>query len=115
MTPPLTVFRLLLTALVLGCLAGVFYGFLRPLRPRLTHFADLLFAFFAGYLWLVLNFAVCRGDIRLVYNLTFLGGCFLWDRTAGVLTRPLFSGFWCFIAGIVRVFSFPFFTFLKKN
>ena len=63
MTSPVTAFRWLLSGLVLGCLLGVYYGFLRPLRPRFTLLSDLLFVPVAGWVWLYYSFAICGGDI----------------------------------------------------
>ena len=74
MTAPALAFRHFCTACLLGVLLGVYYGFLRPLRPRFTTLSDLLFVLGAGWVWLYLGFAVCRGDLRLGY----FAGLFVW-------------------------------------
>ena len=66
-------------ACLLGVLLGVYYGFLRPLRPKLTALSDLLFVLGAGWVWLYLGFAVCRGDLRFGYTCGMFLGWFLWD------------------------------------
>lgn len=100
----------LLCALLLGAGLGIFYGFLRPLRPRHTVLSDLLFLPAMGYAWLYLGFAVCRGDIRLGYCMgLILGGC-IWEFTLGRWLRPVFFGFW---HGISRILH-GFWVFCKK-
>ena len=42
--------------LLLGASLGLFYGFLRPLRPKRTTLADGIFLLAAFYLWLLLQF-----------------------------------------------------------
>ena len=93
MTATGIVFRQLLTATAIGILLGLYYSFLRPLRHRHIHFADFLFCLGAGYGWLVLNFAVCRADIRLGYNLLLAVGCLLGKDTLGLCYSRYSSGF----------------------
>lgn len=88
-------------ALVLGAALGLFYGFLRPLRQKHPHIADLLFLPAMVYAWLYLSFAVCRGDVRLVYTAGLFAGAVLWEISLGRLLRPVFRGFW-------RVIAWPF-------
>ena len=45
-------------ALVLGGILGAFYGFLRPLRPKLTGLADLIFIVGFFWAWLILGFGI---------------------------------------------------------
>ena len=52
-------------ACLLGMGLGVIYGFLRPLRPRLTALADLIFVACFGAAWVYHSFGICRGDLRL--------------------------------------------------
>ena len=80
-------------ALGIGALLGVYYGFLRPLRPRHTLLSDLLFLPAAFWGWLYLSFGICKGDIRLGYSLGLALGGVLLDVTLGRLLRPVFSGF----------------------
>lgn len=91
----------LLAAVILGLGLGICYGFLRPLRPRHALLSDLLFLPIAGYAWLYLGFAICRGDIRLGYCMGLLIGGFAWELTLGRWLRPIFFGFW---QGIFRFF-----------
>ena len=94
MTEPAVSARRFCIACLLGALLGLYYGFLRPLRPRHKTLSDLLFLPGLLWTWIYLAFAVCRGDIRLWHTAGLLGGCFLWDRTAGMPLRPVFSRFW---------------------
>ena len=51
MMTPAVAFHRLVAALGLGCLLGLWYGFLRPLRPRRTTLADSLFVLAGGWAW----------------------------------------------------------------
>ena len=51
MTPALAAYRLA-CALALGAALGLFYGFLRPLRPRHTLLSDGLFLAVTGWVWI---------------------------------------------------------------
>ena len=105
-TPAVGAWRLCCSLLLGGCL-GIFYGFLRPLGRRHRHLADVLFALGAMWIWLYLSFAVCRGDIRPVYLLGLGCGTLLWEKTVNFWLRPVYFGFWEIIAGIFRIFLFP--------
>ena len=115
MTSPTQAFYRFVIALGLGCLLGVYYGFLRPLRPRLTAISDLLFLPVAGWVWLYLSFAVCRGDLRFGYTLGLIGGVFLWEATIGRLLRPVFAGFWQAVGKFLAFFLRPIKFFTKKG
>ena len=93
MTPAAASYRFL-CAFLLGAVLGVYYGFLRPLRPKRTLLADLLFSLGCLLLWLRHSFALCRGDIRVGYFFAFFAGGVSWELTAGRCLRPLFSAFW---------------------
>ena len=82
MTAPALAAGRFLAACGIGALLGLFYGFLRPLRPRLTHLCDLLFVIAAFFGWLYLGFGVCLGDLRLGYTAGLAAGGFLWEKTA---------------------------------
>lgn len=94
-----------LYACLLGGALGLYYGFLRPLRPRHTALSDLLFLPALGWAWLYLGFAICRGDIRLGYCSGLLIGAMVWEWTAGRCLRPVFFWFWAVISKIWGVFS----------
>ena len=83
-----------LCACLIGLPLGLYYGFLRPLRPRHCFISDLLFLPALGYAWLYLSFAVCRGDLRLSYCAGLLIGAIFWELTFGRLLRPVFKRFW---------------------
>ena len=102
MIPPAEALRHFGIAFGLGCLLGVLYGFLRPLRPRLTALSDLIFLGFGFYAWLVLAFGVCRADIRLGCSSGLAIGCIVTDLTLGKLLRPIFFGFWRLVAKILH-------------
>ena len=114
MTDPIVAARRFAIGFFLGAVLGLWYGFLRPLRPRHTTISDLLFLLGAGWMWLYYMFAVCRGDLRLGAFFALLLGCIVWERTAGLLIRPVFFGFWHFLARSVRLLILPFKKFLAK-
>ena len=81
-------------ACLLGLVLGLWYGFLRPLRPRWTALSDLLFLLGVLPVWVYLGFGICGGDLRPGYWVgLFLGGL-VWEMTVGKLLRPVFRGFW---------------------
>ena len=51
MTVPSVAAVRFLTACFYGVLLGVLYGFLRPLRRKMTNFADAIFVFAAAWAW----------------------------------------------------------------
>ena len=52
-------------SLLIGVALGVFYCFLRPLRPKLTALADSFFVVAALIGWVYAAFYFCRGDLRM--------------------------------------------------
>ena len=114
MTEPVIAAQRFLAGFALGTFLGLWYGFLRPLRPRHTVLSDLLFLISAGWVWLYYMFGICRGDLRLSGFFALLLGCILWEITVGRLLHPVFSGFWHFIIGTVRFILLPLKKFLKK-
>ena len=86
----------------IGLILGMYYGFLRPLRPRHTVMSDVLFLPALMYGWLYLGFAICRGDLRIGYCLGILLGIVAWELTVGRLLRPVFFGIWRGVSKIYR-------------
>jgi hypothetical protein len=117
MTAPGIAFARFFWACGLGVGLGIWYGFLRPLRPRHTFLADSLFILILLPVWIFHSFAICLGDMRLGY----LGGLFLgmvgWDVTAGRLLRPVFALFWRGVGKIWEILFYPVkkFLFFVKN
>ena len=109
---PSTAARRLLCSWVLGAALGLYYGFLRPLRPRRTFLADGLFLLGGVWTWVYLSFGICGGDLRLGYLGAMVSGVFLFDRTAGRLLCPLFSGFWKLCGKFCRKLLVPWKKFL---
>ena len=107
MTAPALAAARFSAACLLGMGLGVIYGFLRPLRPRLTVLADLLFLVCFGMAWTYLGFGICQGDLRIGYFAGLPIGILLWDQTAGRLLRPVFSGFWRLVRKILGVIFLP--------
>ena len=93
----------LLAGCGLGVGLGIWYGFLRPLRPAHTLLSDVLFVPALIWAWLYLGFAVCRGDLRLGYVGGLAVGAFGWELTFGKWLRPVFAGFWGMISRIKAV------------
>jgi hypothetical protein len=113
-TPEITLQRFAI-ALFLGAVLGVYYGFLRPLRPRFTTLSDLAFLPALFWVWLYHSFAVCGGDLRLGYSVGLLLGGLAWEMTAGRLLRPVFRGFWRGIGRVTAFFLTPVKKFFKKT
>jgi hypothetical protein len=111
MTTPEVAFWRFLTGLVLGCVLGIIYGLLRPVRRGKAIFPDLVFAFFTGWIYLYYGFALCRGDLRMGYLAAPILGAIAWDRSVGQWLRPIFDGFWRIIVKIFR----PVGKILKKS
>lgn len=114
MIPPAVAARQLLAALALGGLLGLAYGFLRPLRPRHTVVADLLFCLAGFWAWLQLNFGVCLGDIRFGCNAVMVASGIVFDCTLGRYLRGIFDGFWKLWRSMIGLFLRPFRFFCKK-
>lgn len=115
MTDPVLDARRFGIACLLGLGLGLYYGFLRPLRPRHTGLSDLLFLPALFYSWIYLSFGVCDGDIRLSYSMGLLVGAVVFQWTAGRWLRTIFQGFWRVIGKIYRqIFNFLK-NFLKKT
>ena len=97
---------------LLGCALGLFYGFLRPLRPRWI--ADLIFIPVLFWTWLYLGFGLCRGDLRMAYTMTLPCGALLWEWLFGTALQPIFSLFWCGFFRPLSLLLRPFKIILKK-
>ena len=100
--------------LVMGAGLGILYGAMGPPRQKHPHLWDFFFMAAAFYGWLVLNFAVCRADIRPVYSLAILLGFLLEEATLGRLLRPVFSVIWKKWWSLLSFLSRPWKKFLKK-
>lgn len=104
-------------ACLLGLLLGLAYSLLRPLRPRLTALADLVFVIAFGAAWVELGFGICQGDLRLGYTAGLFVGIFAWELTLGKWLRRWIFGIY---RGIYRFFRWVFsplgriFCFFKK-
>lgn len=104
MTAPTTDLHRVLLGLALGYGLGAVYCFLRPLRPKYTALSDLLFLPPAFYVWLYHSFAVCQADLRFGYTLSLFFGCWLFQKTLGLLFAPVFRGFWRIFFRLVHAF-----------
>ena len=91
MTAPSVAAYRFAVACLYGMGVGALYGFLRPLRPRYTGFADMLTVFALLAAWLQLSFQVCQADLRLGYTAGIFCGAILWEITAGRLLLSLLS------------------------
>lgn len=110
MTAPALAADRFAAACLIGMALGLVYGFLRPLRPRLTALADFLFLLAAAAGWVFLSFRICQGDLRLGYTAGLLAGGFFWENTAGRVLRPVYRAFW---RGIKRLLGLLFLPFQK--
>lgn len=118
MTPPAAAGRCLLIAILLGFLPGLLHSFLRPVRVRHKHLADLLSIAALIYCWIYVGFGVCGGDLRMGYLVGMLGGWALCICTVGKWLQSLFSLFFRFwgwlFSGLHQIIR-KFFLFFKKN
>ena len=94
MTAPAVAALYWLRTLGIGGILGAVYGFLRPLRPRLTILADGLFALCLIWGWVYMTFGICGGDSRLGCTAALFLGAWLFDRTVGRWLQPIFNLFW---------------------
>ena len=113
MTAPTTAALCWLKTLGVGGILGMFYSFLRPLRPRFTVPADLFFALATLWGWLYGVFAICGGDSRMSCTVALLLGIQAMDATAGSWLQPVFSLFWKSIFLIFQLFFWPARKFLQ--
>ena len=113
MTAPALAAQRFLISCFWGAVLGVWYGFLRPLRPRWTTLSDFLFLIGLFWAGLYLGFGVCRGDLRLGYFAGILAGWVVWERTVGMFLRPVFSAFWGIMEKICRMAVLPCKKFFK--
>ena len=81
-------------ALVLGMAGGIWYGFLRPLRPRFTTVADLIFLVLALAGWIYVGFGICQADLGISPTAGMMLGIILEEMTLGRLLRPVFYYIW---------------------
>ena len=102
----------LLQGLLLGGGLGLFYGFLRPFRPRWL--GDLAFVAALFWAWIYLGYGLCGGDLRMGYSLSLLVGIVLWECSFGRFLRPVFSSFWKWISRAFRTIWLPFKKLYKK-
>ena len=102
MSTPNTAALRFLTGLVLGCVLGLVYGFLRPVRRGRAVLPDLLFAVIAVWVYLYYGFAVCRGDLRMGYFAAPIVGAIGWDSVFGRWLLPVYGGFWKIIDKVCR-------------
>ena len=96
---------------LLGCGLGLFYGFLRPVRPRWL--GDLLFIGMLFWLWIYLCFGLCGGDPRFAYTISLLTGTAVWEILFGSILSPVFSAFWKGLHRFFSLVSLPFQFFAK--
>jgi hypothetical protein len=113
MTEPAFAARAMLIALGMGAGLGGVYGFLRPLRPRLTALTDLIFVAVSFWVWLVHTFQLCGGDSRPVCLIAMAAGAVTWELTLGRLLRPAFFLFWQGIGWPTRKIRNIFYKFRK--
>ena len=102
---------------MLGAVLGAWYGFLRPLRPKRTALSDSLFVLRSVWAFLQLCFGICQGDIRLGYTAGLAVGGICFDKSIGLLLRPVFYGFWKLFGKFWQVLTLPmkkFFEIAKK-
>jgi len=114
MTLPATAAAQFAASLLIGCVLGIVYGFLRPLRPRHTALSDLLFLPAAVYGVLYIAFAVAKGDLRPEHLAGIFIGGFLWEWLPGRWLRPVFCRIWMPFWKILGYFSRIFKKFFEK-
>ena len=93
MTAPQTGAVRFCAAALIGVALGIFYGFLRPLRPKYTTLADGIFLLGVYYGWIWWAFGICEADPRPVGLFAMALGGVGWEMTAGRFFRPVFRCF----------------------
>lgn len=81
-------------AVVAGMALGLFYGFLRPLRPKYTALADGIFLLGLYWGWVWWAFGVCEADPRPVGLFAMGLGAVGWELTVGRVLQPAYRHFW---------------------
>jgi hypothetical protein len=114
MIAPMDAAHRLLWSLAVGVALGFFYGFLRPLRPKLTALADLIFVAAAFYGWLYIGFGVCGGDLRFGCTVAMGAGGVAWEIMLGRWLQPVFRGFWHILSKTAAFFLLPLKIFLEN-
>ena len=114
MTPPALAARYFVMALLLGGGLGLVYGFLRPLRPALTHFADSLFLLATFWAWVWHGFGICGGQLRFGYTAGLILGAFLIEWSIGRALRPFWRRLWNFVGFLLGPLA-KIFGYLRKN
>ena len=105
MIGPALAARQLAAGLLLGAVAGMGYGFLRPMRPRWL--ADGMFGVLLGGLWVYLGFAVCDGDLRFLHTAVLFIGAIGFHYLFGRWLIPVYSWFWQgLFKGFAAIFRF---------
>lgn len=114
MTAPARAAADFLLACGVGAMLGAFYGFLRPLRPRLQSLCDGIFVLAAFLAWVYTGFGIFGGQLGLLPCCALVAGALAWEFTMGALLRRFFSMFWhLFLLPFGFIFRF-FRKFLKK-
>ena len=93
MTAPAVAASRFCHACLLGIGLGLWYDFLRPLRHRHPWLGDGILLLGIGWVWLILGFGICDGDLRLGYDSGLLWGGLLWEWAVGRHLRRFFPGF----------------------
>lgn len=107
MTAPARAAADFLLACGVGAILGAFYGFLRPLRPRLQTLCDGIFVLAAFLAWVYTGFGIFGGQLGLLPCCALLAGAVIWEIALGNHLRWLFSGFWhIFLLPIKYIFRF---------
>lgn len=76
--------------ILLGGAIGLGADVVYPLQKKAAMLAQMLWSTWILWVWLVICFGVCRGDIRLGYWAAAALGAALWRGTASRLIRPVF-------------------------
>ena len=105
-TPAVSAYRLLMS-LLLGGVLGIFYSMLQPPGEKHRHLTDLIFSLGTVWVWIYHSFAICLGDIRVVYLFGMLAGILLWETVAGRWLMPVFGAFWKFMGAVWQVLLLP--------
>lgn len=98
MSPGLMAWRLG-RCILLGAAVGVGADLLFPLRRRSCLLADVLWGGWILWIWLVISFCICRGDIRMGYSAAAFLGALGWRLAVSPVLRPVLNGIWELAAG----------------
>lgn len=102
-------------SLLLGMTVGAVSDVLHPVRRKIPMLTDLILSLWITWIWLVIAFEVCKGDIRTGVCGAAAVGAICWRMALSPLIRPVFTKMWQLLWGVFRMIFVPCTDLLKKS